>query len=96
MHHDAADQLVHNLELAGLSLATPQGEVTWEARGARSTIDLAFASKVLTDCLIACHADTELDQGSDHYPVVIRLAARAQLAPEVHRRSWKSMDVNIV
>ena len=41
--------------------------------------------ELLADRLIACHTDLELDQGSDHYPTIVRLAAEPQLAPEIRR-----------
>ncbi len=50
----------------------------------------------MADYLIACHTAPELDQGSDHFPVVVKLAAEAQYAPEVRRYYWKKMDSNAI
>lgn len=90
--HDMADALIENLEHAGVSLVTPKGVTTWEARGSRSTIDLCFASNRLHGRITECKTRSDLEQGSDHYPISTRIEVGTvvQLAPR--RRNWKIMD----
>ena len=69
-----ADDLIRITREAHLQLLTPPGVETWEARGAVSTIDLAFRSANIAQHLISCRKDDQLESGSDYYPITTLLA----------------------
>ena len=79
-----------------MELATPRGTITWEARGLSSTIDLAFTSQLLTQRLVECTINKELDHSSDHFPISLQFElsiARTQPQPT---RAWKKTDFDLV
>lgn len=90
--HKMADDLLQIINEAGLQLLTPPGEVTWEARGATSTIDLAFSTENIAQLLVRCKRDDQLESGSDHHPITTQLCLNfCQQGPRT-RRNWKMMD----
>jgi endonuclease/exonuclease/phosphatase family metal-dependent hydrolase len=90
--HQAAEPLAQIMSLHELTLATPKGAVIWEARGATSTIDLAFFSEGLYDRLATCAVRPDIDFGSDHYPVAIELELDSVRIDPPPRCCWKRMD----
>ena len=76
--HKAAEPVVETLLAEGMELATPRGTITWEARGVSSTIDLAFTSQLLTQRLVECTINKELDHSSDHFPITSIRAGYSQ------------------
>jgi hypothetical protein len=94
VRHEMADQLIDSVQLASLQLLLPKASVTWEARGGHSTIDLVFGTGLVERRLLECQVREDLDQGSDHYPIVTRIALEPQFAAPERRRSWKKADIN--
>jgi len=68
------DNLIRITYKVYLQLLTPLGVETWEARGAVSTINLAFGLANMAQHLISCKKDNWLKSGSDHYPITTLLA----------------------
>jgi hypothetical protein len=94
--HKAAEPVVETLLAEGMELATPRGTITWEARGLSSTIDLAFTSQLLTQRLVECTINKDLDHSSDHFPISLQFElsiARTQPQPT---RAWKKTDFDLV
>ena len=75
-----------------MTLITPLGIDTWQARGLSSTIDLAFLSNTLVDRLIQCCSEESLDYQSDHFPICTKLDLRTGTAKAPTRRQWKKAD----
>ena len=94
--HKAADHLIDLILSYDLSLASPKGEVTWEARGQSSTIDLTFLSLRLVEQVVRCEIRKDLDFGADHYPISTSLLLRTTQIKPTLRRSWKRVDVGAV
>jgi len=94
--HAAAEPIVEITTQNGLTLASPKGETTWEARGSTSTIDLVFLSKALQDRLITCKVRPDLDFGSDHFPISTELELASVRIEQPRRRCWKKMDKGLV
>jgi hypothetical protein len=90
--HRMADDLVGFVKEAGLQLLTPPGTITWEARGAASTVDLTFASPWLAQRVTRCGVDAELENGSDHHPITSLFALDPIPRTLRQQRSWKKMD----
>jgi exonuclease III len=91
--HTVADALIEHTAEAGLSLALPQGSITWETRGASSTIDLVFASESIHQRILHCAVDMEREESSDHLP--IRTTLDTQPPPNTtkpKRPQWKRAD----
>ena len=94
--HKAADRLIDLILSYDLSLASPKGGVTWEARGQSSTIDLTFLSPRLKEQIVRCEIREDLDFGADHYPILTSLLLRITQVSPVPWRSWKRMDLEAV
>lgn len=94
--HTAAESLLNILYPNGLSLASPQAVPTWEARGLSSTIDLTFLTSNLQERVCQCQVRTDLDFGSDHYPISTYIIMESVRLPYQPRRCWKRMDHDIV
>ena len=94
--HKAADSLVDLILSYNLSLASPKGGVTWEARGQSSTIDLTFLSPRLKEQVIRCEIREDLDFGADHYPISTSFLLRTIRVEPILRRSWKRMNIEAV
>jgi hypothetical protein len=79
-----------------LSLASPVAEATWEARGTSSTIDITFQTPGLQNRTIECQVRTDLDFGSDHFPIATHITLDTIQLPFQPRRCWKQMDHGII
>ncbi len=90
--HDMADELIRITQQADMRQLTPPGTLTWKARGASSTIDLAFATPGLARRMIKCGVDQRLEHGSDHLPVTTEFAMDSIPQVVQRKRSWKKMD----
>ena len=96
IQHEAASHLIASVERANLQLFTPPGITTWEARGSRSTLDLAFGSPWVFNRLLNCCIRTDLDHGSDHIPIEVSLALEPVIAPIMKKRKWKTLNKEMV
>lgn len=94
--HAAAEPLAQLAATYDLSLALPKGEVTWEARGCTSTIDLVFLSRGLQGRLVKCSAQKDLDFGSDHYPIGLEIEMESVRLEQSPRRCWKRTNTDAV
>lgn len=92
--HAAADALLDLIDDFDLSLTLPAGTITWKARGSTSTIDLVFMTRGLVDRLVQCGAAPELNQSSDHIPVVTCLTLESELMVKPRRKAWKLIDMD--
>ena len=96
--HTVADTLLDTMRNAGVELALPQGTITREAmRGdivERTTIDLIWLSADLMPRLIQCRVARELEQSSDHLPIItwIQTEVAYKVQATRRRRAWKLMD----
>ncbi len=48
----------------------PVGVATYKESSGKSTIDLVFATPLLSESLIYCKITEEFDQDSDHQPIL--------------------------
>jgi hypothetical protein len=90
--HAAADQWLDLAEDLDLSLTLPAGTITWEARNVQSTIDLTFMTGPLADRVIHCNTRPDLNQSSDHIPILTSLTLNSEANIIPPRRAWKSMN----
>ena len=81
--HTMADSLITTMRTAGAELALPQGTITREAmRGdimERTTIDLVWLSAALIPRLVQCRVTRELEQSSDHLPIMTHIQTEVAL-----------------
>lgn len=90
--HAAADILLDIARTHSLELTTPEGTVTWKARGTHSTIDLTFVTSTLENRVLRCDTREDLAQLSDHFPVELTLDLQTKkFAPE-RKRNWKKLN----
>ena len=90
--HSAAETLISSLYKNGCQSITPLGTKTFPTANGGTTIDLTFVSDALTDELLSCQIQAELDMGSDHLPVLSRFLLRAPAAQVKYTRAWKDTD----
>ncbi|KAF2802659.1 DNase I-like protein, partial [Mytilinidion resinicola] len=67
---DEAAELVRVTRAAGLQLTTERGIETWRRNHQRTTIDLAFTSRWLTERVLQCQIKDSWHTDSDHWPVL--------------------------
>ncbi|KAJ5100003.1 hypothetical protein N7532_007004, partial [Penicillium argentinense] len=77
-----ADELLDVLEVAGLDNRLPQGAVTRERGGNKTTIDLVLASRNLRERIINCGTDVKVHADSDHLPIHTLLDIHTSLEEE--------------
>ena len=69
----AADRLIEVTIKAGAAqLLTPPGLITYPTELGGTTIDLAFATKLIANRLLECRTALELDFSSNHLLVSVR------------------------
>ena len=90
--HRAGSDLLALATHAGLHLLNTPGETTRQGpTGRATTLDLAFASPRLRDCLDSYDVDPKAEHGSDHRPMALVLRT-APPPPPVPRRNWRKLD----
>jgi hypothetical protein len=94
--HAAADRLVTVMLKQDITLVSPRGAVTWEAQGHTSTIDLVFMLPLLQQQIVRCKVREDLNFGSDHYPIAMRLLLNTTRLKSVLRCRWKGMDIDAI
>jgi hypothetical protein len=83
---------------AGLELALPPGTITREARKGETTeettIDLVWMSSKLLEGMVQCRVARELEQSSDHLPIVtwIEIEDAIETHAKRERRAWKKTN----
>ena len=93
--HSAAERLVEIIfEQGGCELLTPPGTITYPTNQGGTTIDLAFASIELTECILECRVAIELDHGSDHLPILSRFKVEPPVVAPSPRRCWKNLNID--
>lgn len=91
--HALAEELIDMVITAGCELALPRGTITGDYQGAQTTIDLSFTSGAITNRLIRCSIDEEMENSSDYLPIQTVIDLRTQEEPSRKpRRNWKAMD----
>ena len=91
--HLLANELIDMITIAGGTLALSRGIITRDYQGSQTIIDLAFTSNGITNRLIRCGIDEEMENSSDHLPIqtIIDLRTQEESAPRP-RRNWKAID----
>lgn len=74
-----AEELRILMDCFGLTNTLHEGAVTYEERGAQSTIDLCWITLGLLDRLIKSTVDRGLDHDSDHFPITTMLDMSVKL-----------------
>ena len=77
-------------------LLTPQGLETWSARDTNSTIDLTFATSFLSEALVKCDLEQDLDHQSDHLPICTEFGLQVTYQKPVPRRAWKRLNEELL
>lgn len=80
--HQLADDLLDITGNANAMLALLRGTITRNYQEAKTTIDLAFATNEVTERLIYCGVDEEIENESDHLPIRTVLDLKTQEEPE--------------
>jgi Endonuclease-reverse transcriptase len=92
-HTDAAaTDLIDLMDDRGLEQLVPPGTTTYETRGAKTTIDLVWASYSLAEQLIRCEARREWWHGADHIPIHTEFSLVIPKAPVIKRKQWHATD----
>ena len=86
------DKLIYITQQAGMQLLTPPGTLTWKARDTFSTIDLAFMTHSLAECMIKCGIDQQLEHGSDHFLITTEFAICSISQVVQKKHSWKKIN----
>jgi len=78
----------------GVVLALSRGTITRDYQGAQITIDLSFVTRGVTNRLIYCDINEDLENSFDHLLVRTMLNLKTQDELLRHsRRNWKAMDL---
>ena len=51
-----------------------------------------MSSETVSNRLLECQTQEDLDHSSDYYPIATRLALEPQYAPQTKARNWKKLD----
>lgn len=81
-----ADHLLCEMGRRDLTLLTPPGEPTWERGAEATTIDLTFASQVISNRVAHCGTERRWALTPDHIPIKISLIANAYNSQPPSRR----------
>lgn len=92
---NGVDYFLSLLDEHNLRLQLPPGSITYEARGAKSTLDLVFTTPEITDRIITCNTCPLMDHDSDHIPVETRIDLRTADASPTLRKNWEKLDSRI-
>ena len=90
--HTCADKLTELTDKHGFQLLTEPGTVTFSARRARTTVDLAFATEDLAAMVVQCRIAEEIDHDSDHLPTEINIALEMTHEVSTPQRAWRKLD----
>lgn len=90
--HNWSSILIDSMEERGLELANVQGTATRTCRDNKTTIDLTWASTAALDILTEWRIADELDIGSDHLPIAVKLDLAIESLPPKATRNWKLLD----
>lgn len=90
--HPEADALLDVVSRYNISLALPEGAVTWRARGCESAIDLTFLTEGAKQALVRCAPREDLHCGSNHLPVYTELNWGWEHQAARPRRAWKKLE----
>jgi endonuclease/exonuclease/phosphatase family metal-dependent hydrolase len=92
-----AEVLVAIAETNQLQLLLPPGTPIRQERGQHTTIDLAFATPLIAESLIACGlADQELDHDSDHLPISTTIGIATFTYDRPNKRIWHQLDEKLL
>ena len=94
--HAYADFLIDIVDEFKLQLLTPQGLETWSARDTNSTIDLMFATPFLSEALIKCDLEHNLDHQSDHLLIRTELQLQVTHQKSTPRRAWNRLNQDLL
>ena len=94
--HAYADFLIDIMDEFKFQLLTPQGLETWSARDTNSTIDLTFATSFLSEALVKCDLEQDLDHQSDHLPICTEFGLHVTYQKPVPRRAWKRLNEELL
>ncbi|KIV98600.1 uncharacterized protein PV09_09617 [Verruconis gallopava] len=77
-HEEEAEELLDIMQNTGMTNMLRSGTITYEEGEKRSTIELCWMSAGLTDRLIRCEADRDMEHDSDHLSISIFMDLRVQ------------------
>lgn len=87
-----AEDLNAIMERFSMTNTLQHGAVTYEERGAQSTIDLCWKTLGLLDRLIKSEVDRELDHNSDHLPITTTVDLGVKNQEKEATRNWRRLD----
>ena len=87
-----AERLIDTINDFDLELVLPQGEITWARNHVKSTIDLIFATSIVSRDVISCRTRPELGTGKDHYPIFTTVNLRVEKTAQIERFALKRLD----
>ncbi|SLM41108.1 Endonuclease/exonuclease/phosphatase [Lasallia pustulata] len=90
--HAVADTLITSLYENGCQSITPPGTETFPTANEGTIIDLTFISDSLTDKLLSCQTQAELDIGLDYLPVLSQFLLQTPAAQVKCSRVWKDTN----
>ena len=76
-----------------LSQLVPDETTTYAEGNGQSTIDLFFPTKLLAESLIKCKIDMQLDNHSDHMPIVTVINLKTHQSTPSRQYNWKKVDL---
>lgn len=94
--HALASTLINSTQTAGLTLATKPKVITRAFNGSESTIDLCFLSAIMQQRLLQCVVRPDLNTGSDHFPIFVRISTEAPILPKPPKRVWRDFDSKLI
>ena len=93
--HQEASELTNLVDQQGLELLTPVGTVTFERGPQKSTIDLAFASPVLTQRVYSLQTLRDQGSGKDHYPIALKIGAQLSNSQPIQKFAIRKLDQSL-
>ena len=88
----AAEDLLVEMGGAGLEQLLAAGTVTWSEWGLKTTIDLIFATPLLTDTMTKCGLYDPLNIHSDHYPIMTTFELGTKQTQPLTKYNWSKIN----
>ena len=91
-HVEESEELLIAMQRWEMEQMVPTGTATYKESTGKSTIDLIFATDLLSESLISCGIAEEFDHDSDHLPILSQWTLQTVDKPQDSRRLLSKMD----